>query len=63
MIFSDKYEQKNIIGKGGIGIIYKVFDKTNNKFYALKFISNLENIEKFKEEYEKKNKNNQQFKK
>ena len=55
MIFNNKYEQKKIIGKGEFGIIYKVFDKKNNKFYALKFIANVENIKlnKFKKEYEK----------
>ena len=47
MIFNNKYEQKEIIGRGGFGIIYKVFDNKNNKFYTLKFISN-----KFKKEYE-----------
>ena len=54
MIFNNKYTQKKIIGRGGFGIIYKVFDNKNNKFYALKFISNVENIEmnKFKKEYE-----------
>ena len=55
MIFNNKYTQKKIIGKGGFGIIYKVLDNKNYKFYALKFISNEENIEmnKFKKEYEK----------
>ena len=55
MIFNNKYEQKNIIGKGGFRIIYKVFDNKNNKFYALKFIPNEENIEmnKFKKEHAK----------
>ncbi len=55
MIFNHKYEPKKEIGKGAYGTIYKVVDNVNNKFYALKFISNQENIEinKFKEDYEK----------
>ena len=53
MIFNNKYEQKNLIGKGRTGIIYKVLDNKINKFYALKFISNIENIENFKKEFEK----------
>ncbi len=53
MIFNNKYEQKKIIGKGEFNIIYKVLNNINNKFYALKFITNINNIEKFKEEYEK----------
>ena len=53
MIFGNKYEQKKLIGKGGIGVVYKVLDNKNNKFYALKFISNIKNVKKFKEEYEK----------
>ena len=39
MIFKNKYEKKELIGKGGFGIIYKVLDKETNIFYALKFIS------------------------
>ena len=53
MIFNNKYEKKNLIGKGRTGIIYKVLDNKINKFYALKFISKLENIENFKKEFEK----------
>ena len=44
-MFNNKYELKKLIGNGGFGIIYKVFDNKNNKFYALKFIKNSENLE------------------
>ena len=54
MIFNHKYEPKKEIGKGAYGTIYKVVDNVNNKFYALKFIFNQNNIDKdkFKEDYE-----------
>ena len=53
MIFNHKYEQKEQIGHGAYGTIYKVVDNINNKFYALKFILNQEKIEKneFKKDY------------
>ena len=53
MIFNNKYELKKIIRKSEFSIIYEVLDNISNNFYALKFISNLENINKFKKEYEK----------
>ena len=40
MIFNNRYELKNLIGKRRFGIVYKVLDNESNKFYALKFISN-----------------------
>ena len=43
MLFKEKYEQKNIIGKGAFSIVYKVLDNKSNKFYALKFITNVKN--------------------
>jgi calcium-dependent protein kinase len=45
MIFKNKYEKKELIGKGGFGIIYKVLDKETNIFYALKFITIVEKKE------------------
>ena len=55
MIFNHKYEPKKEIGHSTFGTIYEVVDNINNKFYALKFILNQNNIEKnkFKEDYEK----------
>ena len=53
MMFNNKYEQIKIIEKRRFVTIYEVLDKTFNKFYALKFISNIDNIDNFKEEYEK----------
>ena len=55
IIFNNKYKGKDIIGKGGFGIIYKVLEIETKKFYALKLITIVENneIKKFKEEYEK----------
>ena len=40
MNFMNKYQQKELIKNGGFGIIFKVIDLNNNKFYALKFIKN-----------------------
>ena len=40
MLFNDRYEQKEIKGQGRYGTVFKVFDKKNNQFYALKFIMN-----------------------
>ena len=53
--FNNKYKVINIIGKGGFGIIYKVLEIETNKFYALKYISivNNDEIKNFKEQYEK----------
>ena len=47
MIFKQKYELKDILGKGGFSQVFKVLDKKDNKFYALKFIkkNEVENIE------------------
>ena len=55
MIFNKQYEQKKLIGKGGFGNVYKVLDHKNKNFYALKFITIVENeeTENLKEEYEK----------
>ena len=55
MIFNNKYEKQKLIGKGRFGTIYKVLNKENNNFYALKLITIIEDkeIKKFKEEYEK----------
>ena len=55
MIFNNKYVQKNLIGRGRFSEIFKVLDNKNNKFFALKFISNLDNIEinEFKKKYQK----------
>ena len=53
MILKNQYEQKNLIKKGRNSCIYKILDKKNNKYYALKFISNKENIENIKEEFQK----------
>ena len=39
MNFKNKYQQKALIKTDGFGIIFKVIDLNNNKFYALKFIS------------------------
>ncbi len=54
MIFNNKYEPKNIIGQGN-SIIFKVLDKDNNKFYALKLfkIYNDNEIKQIKDGYEK----------
>ena len=53
--FNNKYKSKDIIGKGWFGIIYKVLEIETKKFYALKFITNVNNneIKNFKEQYEK----------
>ena len=55
MIFNKQYEQKKLIGKGGFGNVYKVLDHKNKNFYALKFITIVENeeTENLKGEYEK----------
>ena len=50
MLFNNKYECKNIIGKGGLSIVYKVLNITNKEFYALKFFYHDEDS---KELYEK----------
>ena len=51
MIFNDRYESKLMEGKGRFGKVMKVLDKTNKKFYALKFIEIKKNkIEKIKKE-------------
>ena len=46
MAFNSKYQKENRINRGLNGIVYKVLDKTENKYYALK-------INDDKEEYEK----------
>ena len=51
MVFINKYEQIKLIGKIGFSDIYKLLNNKNNKFYALKFVSNIE-INKFQKEHE-----------
>ena len=55
LTFNNKYKSEGIIGKGGFGIIYKVLEIETKKFYALKFITIVDNneIKNFKEQYEK----------
>ena len=55
LTFNNKYKEVDIIGKGGYGIIYKVLEIKTKKFYALKYISivNNDEIKNFKEQYEK----------
>ena len=55
LTFNNKYKVEDIIGKGGFGIIYKVLEIKTKKFYALKFITivNNDEIKNFKEQYEK----------
>ena len=38
MIFNNRYVQKEMKGQGSFGTVFKVLDKENNQFYALKFI-------------------------
>ena len=38
MIFNNKYQQKEIIGKGEFGTVYKVLDDQIQIYNALKFI-------------------------
>ena len=51
MLFNNKYECKNIIGEGGLSIVYKVLNITNKEFYALKLFSG--EFKDLKELYEK----------
>ncbi len=55
LTFNNKYKSEGVIGKGGFGIIYKVLEIETKKFYALKFITIVNNneIKNFKEQYEK----------
>ena len=55
MIYNNKYEVKEFLGKGGFGAVFKVLNKIDNNYYALKFIENSKNIEikTFKEDNEK----------
>ena len=55
LTFNNKYKEVDIIGRGGFGIIYKVLEIKTKKFYALKFITivNNDEIKNFKEQYEK----------
>ena len=53
MIINKKCEQKKLIEKGGFRLVFKVLNNKNNKFNTLKYISDVENIEKFKKEFEK----------
>ena len=40
MAFNSKYQKENKLGKGYNGNVYKVIDKNENKYYALKIIDN-----------------------
>ena len=53
--FNNKYKVIDTIGRGGFGIIYKVEEIETKKFYALKFITIVNNneIKIFKKQYEK----------
>ena len=53
--FNNKYKVIDTIGRGGFGIIYKVEEIETKKFYALKYITFVNNneIKNFKEQYEK----------
>jgi surface protein len=55
MIFKERYEQKERLGKGGFGEVLKVLDKQDGKFYALKFIpkNTKENTDDLIENYKK----------
>ena len=48
MIFNNKYQKENKIGKGLNGNVNKVKDKTENenKFYALKIIDDKQDYDK-----------------
>ena len=46
MIFNNKYQKIKRINKGINGIVFKVIDNTENKYYALKIIYDIENYEK-----------------
>jgi len=39
MIFKERYEIKNKLGRGGYGEVFKVFDKKDGNFYVLKSIA------------------------
>ena len=56
MIFNKIYESKSRLGIGGFGEIFKVLNKNDNKFYALKAIRKDPNKNKddFTKEYESK---------
>ena len=51
-ISKNTYKLIERIGEGGFGIVYKVLDKNDKKFYALKFIPK-EKIQEKEEVYEK----------
>ena len=55
LTFNNKYKVISTIGKGGFGTIYKVLKIKTKKFYALKFITIVNNneINTFKEGFEK----------
>ena len=46
MAFNSKYQKENRINRGLNGIVYKVLDKTENKYYALKILDEKEDYEK-----------------
>jgi len=54
-VVNDRYEVLEIIGRGGMGIVYKVFDRTLKEFIALKVLlpslmKSREAVERFKNE-------------
>ena len=56
MIFKERYEMKDKIGRGGYGEVFKVLDKKDSKFYALKSIvkNPMENVNDFIKNFEEK---------
>ena len=46
IIYNNIYQRETKLGKGFNGTVYKVLDKKENKFYALKIIDNEANFKK-----------------
>ena len=55
MIFKERYILKDRLGKGGFGEVFKILDKKDGKFYALKSIPKdpNENVKVFKNNCQK----------